>query len=38
MADPNWKATMQEEYDSIMKNQTWDLVDRPVERKIIGIK
>ena len=38
MADPNWKAAMQEEYDSIMKNQTWDLVDRPVERKIIGTK
>ena len=38
MADPNWKAAMQEEYDSIMKNQTWDLVDRPVKRKIIGTK
>ena len=29
---------MQEEYDSIMKNQTWDLVDRPAKRKIIGTK
>ena len=38
MADPNWKAAMQEEYDSIMKNQTWDLVDRPAKRKIIGTK
>ena len=38
MADPNWKAAMQEKYDSIMKNQTWDLVDRPAKRKIIGTK
>ena len=38
MADPNWKAAMQVEYDSIMKNQTWDLVDRPIKRKIIGTK
>ena len=38
MANPNWKAAMQEEYDSIMKNQTWDVVDHPVKRKIIGTK
>ena len=35
MADQNWKAAMQEEYDNIMKNQTWDLVDRPVKRSLV---
>ena len=38
MADPNWKAVMQEEYDSIMKNQSWNLVDCLIKRKIIGTK
>ena len=27
LADPTWKDAMQEEYDSILKNQTWELVD-----------
>lgn len=38
LADPNWKAAMQAEYDSIMKNCTWELVDRPPKRKVIGTK
>ena len=29
---------MQVEYDSIMKNDTWELVDRPEQRKVIGTK
>ena len=29
---------MQSEYGSIMKNNTWDLVDRPSKRKIIDTK
>ena len=38
MEDPKWKAAMQTEYDSIMRNQTWDLVDRLKKRKVIGTK
>ena len=29
---------MQAEYDSIMKNDTWELVDQPEQRKVIGTK
>ncbi|MCO5568845.1 hypothetical protein L7F22_022546 [Adiantum nelumboides] len=38
MEDPKWKAAMQTEYDSILHNQTWELVDRPKKRKVIGTK
>lgn len=38
MSDPNWKAAMQSEYDSIMKNDTWEIVDKPAKRKVIGTK
>ena len=34
----NWLAAMQIEYDAIMKNGTWSLVDLPVGKKIIGTK
>ena len=29
---------MQAEFDSIMKNDTWELVDCPAQRKAIGTK
>ena len=29
MEDLEWKAAMHIEYDSIMHNQTWKLVDHP---------
>lgn len=38
LANPQWKAAMQFEYDSIIKNGTWQLVDRPPKRKVIGTK
>ena len=38
LENPKWKAAMQLEYDSIMKNDTWQLVDRPSKRKVIGTK
>ena len=34
----NWLAAMQIEYDAIMKNGTWSLVDLPVGKKAIGTK
>jgi hypothetical protein len=34
MGNPIWKAAMQKEYDSLLQNQTWNLVPRPLERNI----
>jgi transposase InsO family protein len=36
--DPKWKAAMKEELYMIEKNKTWELVDRPQDRKVIGVK
>ena len=33
-----WRSAMQEKYDSIMKNDTWELVDQPKCKKVIGTK
>jgi hypothetical protein len=33
-----WEKSIQEEYDSIIKNQTWTLVPRPKNRKVISCK
>ena len=30
-----WQQAMKEEYDSLMKNKTWDLVPRPDTRKVL---
>ena len=35
LADPNCKAAMQREYDSLMTNEVWSLVSRPTERQLI---
>jgi len=26
-----WELAMRDEYDSLMKNKTWDIVDRPTD-------
>ncbi|XP_047258878.1 uncharacterized protein LOC124891115, partial [Capsicum annuum] len=36
--DPKWKAAMEEELGMIEKNKTWQLVEKPQDRKIIGVK
>lgn len=33
-----WKIAMKEEYDSLLKNHTWELVDRPLGVKIVDNK
>ena len=33
-----WKGAMQEEFNMIEKNQTWKLVQRPQDRKVIRVK
>jgi len=35
---PLWKKAMQEEMDSLHKNQTWDIVKRPEKKRIVGSK
>jgi hypothetical protein len=34
VGNPLWKASMQKEYDSLLENQTWNLVPLPPERNI----
>jgi len=36
--DQNWIAAMKEELFMIERNKTWELVDRPQNRKVIGVK
>ncbi|UYV73840.1 hypothetical protein LAZ67_11001074, partial [Cordylochernes scorpioides] len=33
-----WKKAMEEEFDSLIENKTWELVDPPKNRNIIGSK
>ena len=35
LADSNWKAAMQREYDSTMTNQVWSLVSLPAKQQSI---
>ncbi|KAL4362450.1 hypothetical protein GQ457_04G012430 [Hibiscus cannabinus] len=36
--DKRWQQAMENEMSMIKKNQTWELVDRPNDRKVIGVK
>ncbi|KAH9721431.1 retrovirus-related pol polyprotein from transposon RE1 [Citrus sinensis] len=38
LSDPKWKAAMQEEYDALMKNNTWSLVPISSSYKPVGCK
>jgi len=41
ISSPNstgWQQAIREEYDSLMKNKTWELVKLPKDRKIIKCK
>lgn len=33
-----WKKAMDEEYNALIKNQTWSLVDQPKHKNIVGCK
>lgn len=37
-ADEGWKQAMVDEINMIVKNQTWELVEKPANRKTIGVK
>ena len=36
--DPIWKKSMKEEFQSLQKNDIWDLVTLPTERKLVKCK
>ncbi|KAM2961184.1 hypothetical protein FF1_030791 [Malus domestica] len=36
--DESWQKAMEDEISMIEKNHTWDLVDRPFDKPIIGVK
>ena len=33
-----WIQAMDEEMDSLMKNKTWELIDKPKQQKLVGCK
>jgi hypothetical protein len=35
LTDPSWRRAMEEEYDALITNNTWDLVPRPVCSNVI---
>ncbi|KAJ0627129.1 putative RNA-directed DNA polymerase [Helianthus annuus] len=36
--DPNWVSAMNNEIQALHRNHTWDVVDRPKDRNIVGCK
>lgn len=36
--DPNWFAAMKDEFDALTRNNTWSLVPRTSDQKIVGNK
>ena len=33
-----WKMAMKEEMDSLKKNKTWELVELPIDRKLLDVR
>ena len=37
-SDPLWQAVMIEELDALSRNCTWDLIDLPLDKSVVGCK
>jgi hypothetical protein len=35
LTDPSWRRAMEEEYDALIANNTWELVPRPVGSNVV---
>jgi hypothetical protein len=35
LIDSNWRRAMEEEFATLMANNTWDLVPRPIDSNIV---
>jgi len=35
---PQWNGAMKEELESLYKNHAWELVEKPIDKKIVGCK
>ena len=38
VGDPRWQTTMKDEFSSLQKSDTWELVDLPPGRKLVQCK
>ena len=38
LLEPIWKTTMQEDFNSLQENETWELVPLPSKRKLVQCK
>ena len=38
LTDPRWKAAMNEEMKSLQKNETWEFVNLPPGKRLVGYR
>ena len=38
LQDPRWKEAMDQEMDALIRNQTWNLVTLPADKKTVGCR
>ncbi|RDX97963.1 putative mitochondrial protein, partial [Mucuna pruriens] len=38
LKDENWVQAMKEEMEALEKNSTWEIVDRPKDKRVVGCR